>query len=299
MMAYHVPVLLEECLEGLKINSSGIYVDLTFGGGGHSEAILERLGPKGRLIGFDQDADAKKNTPNDERFVLANSNFRFLSQYLQFFGVGRVDGILADLGVSSHQIDVPERGFSHRFSGPLDMRMNEGISRTAEDLLMEAEADELLYIFSKFGEIRNSKTLVSRILEVRGSQSLGTTSELVLAIEPIIRGSRARYLSQVFQALRIAVNEELESLREALSASIDHIKSGGRLVVISYHSLEDRIVKNYIKTGNTEGRQIKDEFGVIDTPFRKVNNKPISPGQEELKRNPRSRSAKLRIAERI
>lgn len=298
-MAYHVPVLLEECLEGLKINSSGIYVDLTFGGGGHSEAILERLGPKGRLIGFDQDADAKKNTPNDERFVLANSNFRFLSQYLQFFGVGRVDGILADLGVSSHQIDVPERGFSHRFSGPLDMRMNEGISRTAEDLLMEAEADELLYIFSKFGEIRNSKTLVSRILEVRGSQSLGTTSELVLAIEPIIRGSRARYLSQVFQALRIAVNEELESLREALSASIDHIKSGGRLVVISYHSLEDRIVKNYIKTGNTEGRQIKDEFGVIDTPFRKVNNKPISPGQEELKRNPRSRSAKLRIAERI
>lgn len=298
-MAYHVPVLLEECLEGLKINSSGIYVDLTFGGGGHSEAILERLGPKGRLIGFDQDADAKKNTPNDERFVLANSNFRFLSQYLQFFGVERVDGILADLGVSSHQIDVPERGFSHRFSGPLDMRMNEGISRTAEDLLMEAEADELLYIFSKFGEIRNSKTLVSRILEVRGSQSLGTTSELVLAIEPIIRGSRARYLSQVFQALRIAVNEELESLREALSASIDHIKSGGRLVVISYHSLEDRIVKNYIKTGNTEGRQIKDEFGVIDTPFRKVNNKPISPGQEELKRNPRSRSAKLRIAERI
>lgn len=298
-MAYHVPVLLEECLEGLKINSSGIYVDLTFGGGGHSEAILERLGPKGRLIGFDQDADAKKNAPNDERFVLANSNFRFLSQYLQFFGVERVDGILADLGVSSHQIDVPERGFSHRFSGPLDMRMNEGISRTAEDLLMEAEADELLYIFSKFGEIRNSKTLVSRILEVRGRQSLGTTSELVLAIEPIIRGSRARYLSQVFQALRIAVNEELESLKEALSASIDHIKSGGRLVVISYHSLEDRIVKNYIKTGNTEGRQIKDEFGVIDTPFRKVNNKPISPGQEELKRNPRSRSAKLRIAERI
>lgn len=298
-MSYHQPVLLEESVEGLNIKEDGIYIDLTFGGGGHSGEILKRLGKKGRLIGFDQDADAGANQIVDERFSLVQANFRFLSKFLEFLEIERVDGILADLGLSSHQIDVPEKGFSHRWSGPLDMRMNEGVERTAEDLLMQSEEAELLEIFSKFGEIRNSRTLARRIVDQREMTSLKTTADLVSMVEPLIRGNRRRYLSQVFQALRIAVNEELKALEEMLEATIAHLNPGGRLVVISYHSLEDRIVKNFIRTGNVEGLLKKDEFGVLLTPLKKINNKPIVPSDSELKINPRSRSAKLRIAERI
>lgn len=298
-MEYHNPVLLEESLSGLNIEPDGVYVDLTFGGGGHSRAILDRLGPKGRLLGFDQDSDAVFNAPKDERFQLVDANFRFLSRFLRYFDLEKVDGILADLGVSSHQIDVPERGFSHRFSGPLDMRMNEGIARNAGDWLRESEKDLLQDIFSRYGEVRNSKTLAEKIVEARKSMPLNTTDDLVKMINPVIRGSRPRYLSQVFQALRIAVNEELVALEEVLTESIIHLKTGGRLVVISYHSLEDRIVKNVIRTGNTDGRIEKDAYGVIYTPFKRINKKPIVPKPEEIAKNPRSRSAKLRIAERL
>nr|MBS0037951.1 16S rRNA (cytosine(1402)-N(4))-methyltransferase RsmH [Saprospiraceae bacterium] len=298
-MEYHNPVLLEESLSGLDIEPDGVYVDLTFGGGGHSRAILDRLGPKGRLLGFDQDKDAVLNTPKDERFQLVDSNFRFLSRFLRYFDLEKVDGILADLGVSSHQIDVPERGFSHRFSGPLDMRMNAGIARNAGDWLRESEKDALQDVFSQYGEVRNSKTLAEKIVEARKSMPLNTTDDLVKMINPVIRGSRPRYLSQVFQALRIAVNEELVALEEVMTDSITHLKSGGRLVIISYHSLEDRIVKNVIRSGNTDGRIEKDAYGVIFTPFKRINKKPIVPKPEEIAKNPRSRSAKLRIAERL
>ncbi|TVR82174.1 MAG: 16S rRNA (cytosine(1402)-N(4))-methyltransferase RsmH [Saprospirales bacterium] len=298
-MSYHQPVLLEESIEGLNIKEEGVYADLTFGGGGHSREILKRLGEAGRLIGFDQDADARSNQLIDDRFGLVQANFRFLSRFLEFLEIEKLDGIIADLGLSSHQIDVPEKGFSHRWSGPLDMRMNEGIERTAQDVLMESDEGELLDIFSKYGEIRNSRMLARRVVAQRKVAGLKTTADLVTMVEPLIRGNRRRYLSQVFQALRIAVNEELKALEEMLEAATYHLRPGGRLVVISYHSLEDRIVKNFIRTGNVEGLLKKDEFGVLLTPFKKIYNKPIVPSDRELKINPRSRSAKLRIAERI
>lgn len=298
-MKYHEPVLLDESLEGLQIKENGIYVDLTFGGGGHSRSILSFLGKEGRLIGFDQDADAVVNVLKDERFRLMESNFRFLARYLDFLGIEKIDGVLADLGLSSHQIDVPEKGFSHRYSGPLDMRMNEGIEKSAADILAEASEENLVEIFSQYGEIRNSRSLARKIVEERQTRIISTTGELVALVESLIRGNRRRYLSQLFQALRIEVNEELRSLEEVLDATIAHLKPGGRLVIISYHSLEDRIVKNFIRSGNIHGRVIKDEYGVAKTPFKKINNKPIVPSAEEIKRNPRSRSAKLRIAERI
>lgn len=298
-MEYHEPVMLEESVEGLNIRPEGIYVDVTFGGGGHSREILSCLGEKGKLIGFDQDPDAAKNAPHDERFFLVQANFRFLSRYLRYLGVEKVDGILADLGVSSHQIDLPEKGFSHRFSGPLDMRMNSGVKQTAESLLKECDKRELQEMFSKYGEVRNAKTLAERIVKARDTVPLKTTADFVEMIGDLVRGPRSRYLSMVFQALRIAVNEELKALEEVMEQSGAHLKVGGRLSVISYHSLEDRIVKNFIRSGNTSGRIDKDEYGVVQTPFKKVTKKPITPTAGEIQRNPRSRSAKLRIAERL
>ena len=298
-MAYHEPVLLNESIEGLAIAPNGVYLDLTFGGGGHSAAILERLGDDGLLIAFDQDADSAQNATADPRFRLVGANFRFFPAWLKFLGLERVDGILADLGLSSHQIDRPEKGFSHKYDGPLDMRMNKELNLTAADILNEWSEEELVSIFSRYGEIRNSKTLAAGIAKGRTSRPLKTSAELVQLVEPIIRGARNRYLSQLFQALRIAVNREMEALEDALGSTADYLKSGGRLSVISYHSLEDRMVKNFIRAGNQAGRIQKDEYGVPMTPFKKINNKPITPAKEEIERNPRSRSAKLRIAERL
>ena len=296
---YHEPVLLVESVDALKINPSGVYVDLTFGGGGHSLEIIKRLEDGGRLIGFDQDEHALKNVLDDRRFQLVASNFRFFGKFLTFLGEEKVDGILADLGISSHQIDVAERGFSYRLDGPLDMRMNSDLELSARDLLMERDVGELQRIFSQYGEIRNAKTLANRIVDRRKPNLLKSSADLLRMIEPVIRGERRKYLSQLFQALRIEVNQEMESLAEMLSQIETHLKPEGRLVVISYHSLEDRLVKNLIKTGNVEGKLKKNAFGVVETPFKIVNKKPIIPSKGEVERNPRSRSAKLRIAERI
>jgi 16S rRNA (cytosine1402-N4)-methyltransferase len=296
---YHEPVLLAESIDALKINPAGVYVDLTFGGGGHSRAVLEKLGKSGRLIGFDQDENAFSNALEDDRFAFVPANFRFFGKFLNFLKEERVDGVLADLGISSHQIDVPERGFSYRLEGPLDMRMNKSLKVSAKELLLERDARELQRIFGEYGEIRNSKTLAEWIVKNRKSHLLKTSGDLVRLIEPVIRGERKRYLSQLFQALRIEVNEEMEALAEMLTQLEAHLKPGGRIVVISYHSLEDRMVKNLFKTGNVEGELIKNAFGVIETPFRIINKKPIIPSTAEIARNPRSRSAKLRIAERI
>ena len=296
---YHEPVLLAECIEALKIEPNGIYVDLTFGGGGHSRAILKELDESGRLIGFDQDENAANNTPDDARFSLMPANFRFLGRFLNFLGLDKVDGILADLGVSSHQIDVPERGFSYRFDGPLDMRMNNELKVDARQVLMEKDAIELQRIFGQYGEIRNSRTLAEWIVKNRKPHLLNSSGDLVKLVEPIIRGDRKRYLSQLFQALRIEVNQEMDALEEMLSQIEMHLKPGGRAVMMSYHSLEDRMVKNLFRAGNVRGELNKNAFGVVQTPFRIISKKPIIPSAEEIRRNPRSRSAKLRIAERI
>ena len=296
---YHEPVLLAECIEALKIKPNGIYVDLTFGGGGHSRAILKELDESGRLIGFDQDENAASNTPDDVRFSLMPANFRFFGRFLNFLGLDKVDGILADLGVSSHQIDVPERGFSYRFDGPLDMRMNNELKVDARQVLMEKDAIELQRIFGQYGEIRNSRTLAEWIVKNRKPHLLNSSGDLVKLVEPIIRGDRKRYLSQLFQALRIEVNQEMDALEEMLSQIEMHLKPGGRAVMMSYHSLEDRMVKNLFRAGNVRGELNKNAFGVVQTPFRIISKKPIIPSAEEIRRNPRSRSAKLRIAERI
>lgn len=293
---YHEPALLAACLEGLSIRPDGSYVDATYGGGGHSKAILKRLGPAGRLMAFDQDEDAGAQVVHDERFTFVRANFRYLSRFLKYHGVDAVDGILADLGISFHQIDEAERGFSYRFNAPLDMRMNRASAKTAAEVVNTYDAAALQRVLGTYGEVRNARTVAQRIEEVRRSQSLQTTGDLVAVLEPLCRGNRNRYLSQVFQALRIEVNDEFGALQEFLEQSLEALKVGGRLVVISYHSLEDRLVKNFFKTGNWSGEPDKDDYGNLIRPLEPVNRRPIVPTEEEVERNPRARSAKLRIA---
>lgn len=297
-MTYHVPVMPKESLEGLAIAENGTFVDATFGGGGHSRLILEALGDKGRLLGFDQDQDALANVPEDERFTFVQHNFRFLRRFLKLYGIRQVDGILADLGVSSHQLDEGSRGFSYRFDHDLDMRMNQSDGATAADLLNTYLEEDLVRIFSEYGEVRNSKTLAAGIVQARQGKSIRTVGDFLSAIDPLIRGSRRKYLSQVFQALRIEVNDEIGALQEFLEQSLEVLKPGGRLVVISYHSLEDRLAKNFLRSGNLKGEQEKDFYGNIYRPFKVITRKALLPTPEEITTNPRARSAKLRVGEK-
>ena len=295
---YHQPALLHECIEGLSINPSGIYADLTFGGGGHSRAIIEKLDATGRLIAFDQDEDALSNAIDDERFTLANENFRYLKNFLRLYKAFPIDGILADLGISSHQIDTPQRGFATRFEGPLDMRMGRKQGVTAAQMINSYPEDKLFSVFKMYGEISNARMLAAKIVEAR-SNPITTTNELKEAIKPCTPlNYESKYLAQVFQAIRIEINDEMGALQAMLKQCADVLKPGGRLVIISYHSLEDRLVKNYIKTGNFEGVVEKDFFGNKLTPLLSITRKPITPSESELKSNPRSRSAKLRIAKK-
>ena len=299
MDAYHIPVLLNESLQGLNIKPGGDYVDATFGGGGHSGKILNRL-EKGRLFAFDQDYDSAKNIIDDNRLFFIMHNFRFLKNFLAYFGVDKVDGILADLGVSSHDFDVAERGFSFRFDGTLDMRMNRNTPKNAGSVINNYSEGDLRKIFRNYGEINNAGKLASVLVASRIGQQINTTKQLLQSISSCIpQKTENKYLAKVFQALRIEVNNEMDVLKEFLLASLDVLKTGARLVVITYHSLEDRLVKNFMKSGNFEGKVEKDFYGNIKTPFKLVNNKVIIPGENELNQNPRSRSAKLRIAEKI
>jgi len=297
--AYHNPVLLHESVNGLINNEQGIYVDVTFGGGGHSRAVLSNLGNDGRLIGFDQDEDAQANVPDDDRFQFVQSNFRFLKNSLRFIGVKQVDGVLADLGVSSHQFDVAERGFSIRSSGRLDMRMGRGATLSAYEVVNTYPEEKLAAIFKKYGELKEAYKLANRINYHRATAPIETTEELVSKIESLARGPKLnRFLAQVFQALRIEVNAEMKALEEMLMQTADVIKPGGKLVVISYHSLEDRIVKRFMKTGNIEGAMEKDFYGNTIRSFTPDKGMPIVPGENEIELNGRARSAKLRIATR-
>ena len=299
-VCYHIPVMLNECMEGLAIKPDGVYVDVTFGGGGHSKEILSRLGKKGTLYGFDQDADAENNIPEDDRFVFVRSNFRYLSNFMRFHGETEIDGLLADLGVSSHHFDDKDRGFSFRFQGMLDMRMNTRSGKTAADILNTYTEEALSTLFYLYGELKNSRKLASVIVKARETKPLETTDEFLALITPYIgKDKEKKMLAQVFQALRIEVNDEMRALREMLQQAMRLLKPGGRLVVMTYHSLEDRLVKNFFKSGNFEGTISQDFFGNIQSPFRLINNKVITPSSEEVEVNPRSRSAKLRIAEKL
>ena len=297
-MMYHNPVLLKESLEGLNVRRGGTYVDFTFGGGGHSAGILEVLG-KGKLIAFDQDPDAAANKPEDKRLLLVRGNFRYVKNYLRFYGIEKIDGALADLGVSSHHFDVAERGFSFRFDSKLDMRMNPEAEQTAEDVLNRYEETGLKNLFYRFGEIRNASHLASAICRWRTRQPLQTSGHLLEAIQDCIPvKNRQKYLARVFQAIRIEVNDELGSLEEMLEDVTGFLREGARLVIITYHSLEDRIVKNYFRSGSSAGKAEKDFYGNTLSPFRLVNRSVIQPQEEEINANPRARSAKLRIAEK-
>ena len=299
MSEYHQPVMLQECMEGLAINPDGVYVDVTFGGGGHSREILKKLSKKGRLLAFDQDADARKNLPDDDRLTFIDQNFRYLKNNCRLQGATSVDGILADLGVSSHQFDKPERGFSIRFDADLDMRMDQGTSLTAKEVINTYSEDKLHKIFGIYGEIKNAKSLAREITMARLNAPIETVSELKLALLKLIpKGKENKYLAQVFQALRIEVNQELEALQEFLEQTVDVLKPGGRLVVMSYHSLEDRLVKNFIAKGKFRGEVEKDFFGNQLKPLEAVTRKAVTAGEEEIKLNNRARSAKLRIAEK-
>ena len=301
---YHIPVLLKESVDGLNIKPDGIYVDVTFGGGGHSKEILSRLGAKGHLYSFDQDADAEQNVKaqglaDDPRFTFVRSNFRYLKNWMRFHEVDHVDGLLADLGVSSHHFDDESRGFSFRFDAPLDMRMNKRASQTAADLLNHAEETKLADIFYIYGELKNARRLAAAITKRRSEKAILTTQDLIEVVGPMIPKDREKKeLAKVFQAIRIEVNHEMDALREMLKGAADVLGEGGRLSIITYHSLEDRIVKNVMKTGNAEGKVSQDFFGRIQSPFMLVNNKVTIPSEEEQQQNPRSRSAKLRIAEK-
>jgi 16S rRNA (cytosine1402-N4)-methyltransferase len=299
MSTYHRAVLLHESLDALAIRPGGIYVDATFGGGGHSWAILGRLGENGRLLAFDQDEDAVANSIDDPRFTLVRQNFRFLKNFLRLHQAIPVDGILADLGVSSHQIDEPARGFSTRFDGPLDMRMNRSAGMTASDLLNGYEEGKLKQIFSAYGEVENSGRLAKTIIAARQEGSIDTIQQLKSAIANCMpKGKEFQYLAKVFQALRIEVNGEMDALKQMLEQAAEVLAPGGRIAVISYHSLEDRIVKNFFRSGNTEGENEKDFFGNLVRPLEPVNRKPIVPGEKEIEENNRARSAKLRIAQK-
>ena len=297
--AYHVPVLLKEVIDGLKIIPSGTYVDCTFGGGGHSKKILENLNDAGKLIVFDQDEDAGKNVPDDERVIFVPHNFRHLQRFLRFHKINKVNGILADLGVSSHQFNEAQRGFSTRFDAALDMRMNQSEKMTAADVLKNFSEEKLHKIFGKYGEVTNSKTLAKTIVEFRKTQPLQTINQFKNSVYPIVKGNPEKYFAQVFQALRIEVNDELNVLKEMLLQSVEVLQEGGRIAVITFHSLEDRIVKNFFKNGNFEDEQNQDLFGnKPKNQLKVITKKPIVPSAEELKQNPRSRSSKLRIAEK-
>ena len=294
---YHIPALLIESIEGLAIKPDGKYVDATFGGGGHSRAILSHLGSAGRLMGMDQDMDARRNSLDDERFTFAHGNFAYLKNFLRFYGFDGVDGILADLGVSFHHFDDVERGFTFRADAPLDMRMNQASSFSAKDLLETYSEERLAEVLYLYGELRQSRRLAAAIMKAR---PLTTTGELVETVRPLLKPTQEKKeLSIVFQALRIEVNGELTALRKLLSQSLEVLNPGGRLAIITYHSLEDRLVKNFMRTGNIEGKQEKDFFGRVNTPWRIITSKVITPSAEEVSQNPRSRSAKLRVAEFI
>ncbi len=297
-MSYHDPVLLKESINALNIKEDGVYVDVTFGGGGHSRMILEKLGAKGHLFGFDQDEDVLPNISENERFTFIHHNFKYLRRFLKLHGVKQVDGILADLGVSSHQLDNAERGFSFRFDADLDMRMNQQGELTAADILNTYDAAALQQVFSLYGEVRNAKTLANAIVEERSQKPITAINELLALLRPLVRGSRNRYLAQVFQALRIEVNDEIGSLKTFLEDALTVLKPGGRFVVISYHSLEDRLVKYFFKSGNFTGEQIKYYYGNILRPFKSITKKALLPSAEEIKKNPRARSAKMRVAEK-
>ncbi len=298
-MNYHQPVLLKESLEALNINPRGIYVDLTFGGGGHARAILNKLG-KGRLIAFDQDADASSNGIDDDRLLFIRGNFRYMKNFLRYHEIDAVDGLFADLGVSSHQFDVPGRGFSYRFDDRLDMRMNQEAPFTATDLLARYDQDALTRVFADYGELKNASRIAAVIIRARQEEKLETSGDLLSVIEPLITAkNRNKILSRVFQALRIEVNDELNALKELLIQSVDTLKKGGRLVIIAYHSLEDRLVKNFTRSGNFEGTIEKDLYGRSGQPLQPLSRSVITPGEEEVRRNPRARSAKMRVAEKL
>ena len=297
---YHIPVLLHEVIDGLAIKPDGIYVDCTFGGGGHSKAILEKLGNNGKLFAFDQDADAKRNLPNDERIVFVPHNFRHLQRFLRLNGVQLVDGIMADLGVSSHQFDEADRGFSTRFEGDMDMRMDQRQELTAFNVVNNYSEQQLHKMFEQYGEVTNSKTLAKTIVSARKSVSLKTISHFKMALQPVVKGNPHKYFAQVFQALRIEVNDELGALKELLEQSPSVLKKGGRLAIISFHSLEDRLVKNYFKRGAFEEIESHPfENNPVQHQLIPVTKKPVLPGKEECKMNPRAGSAKLRVAEKL
>lgn len=296
---YHKPVLLEETVDGLDIQPDGIYADMTFGGGGHSREILSRLGPDGHLYSFDQDLDAMKGAFDDERFTFVRSNFRFLQNWMEYYQVEGLDGIMADLGVSSHHLDAGERGFSFRYDAPLDMRMNQTGQLTAEQILAEYKEEQLADIFYLYGEMKNSRKLAATIVKARQQGDIKTTGQFADLVRPLLgRDREKKDLAKVFQALRIEVNGEMKALRQMLNAAIEVLKPGGRLVVLTYHSLEDRMVKNIMKSGNPEGKNEQDFFGNTLSPLRPIG-KVVVPSAEEQAENPRSRSAKLRIAEKI
>lgn len=297
---YHVPVLLQESVDGLDIQPGGIYIDVTFGGGGHSKEILSRISGGGHLYSFDQDADAERNVVPHEDFTFVCSNFRYLKNWMRYYGVDGIDGLLADLGVSSHHFDDETRGFSFRYEdAPLDMRMNKRAGKTAADIVNDYEEEELADIFYLYGELKNSRRIASTLAKTRAEKRIETTTDFIKAVEPLFKREREKKdMAKLFQALRIEVNHEMDALKEMLKSATKLLKPGGRLSVITYHSLEDRIVKNVMKSGNPEGKITQDFFGRIETPFKLINNKVIVPSQEEQERNPRSRSAKLRIAEK-
>jgi len=296
---YHIPVLRDACVDGLKLKPDGIYVDATFGGGGHSRAILEELGSKGKLIGFDQDKDAQENTIDDDRFQLIPENFRYLKRFLKFHGYTEVDGILADFGVSSHQFNVPDRGFSIRYDAELDMRMDQSQALTAKQIINEYPEDKLIQIIRQYAELKMAPKLVATILSARAEQPIETTFQLNDILEPYLPKTKSnKFLAQIYQALRIQVNQELEALKEFLKQSVEVLKPGGRLCLMSYHSLEDRLVKHFIRSGNFDDDIQKDFYGNVQRPLKKVG-KLIVPDQKEILENSRSRSARLRIAEKL
>ena len=297
--SYHIPVMLHETVEGLGIHHDGVYVDLTFGGGGHSREIMRHLGERGHLYGFDQDLDAMKGALDDPRFTFVRSNFRFLKNWMLYYGQEQVDGIVADLGVSSHHLDTADRGFSFRYDAPLDMRMNQKATLTAEAILQTYSEQQLADVLYLYGELKNSRQLAAALVKARAQKNLHTTGDLEQTLAPLMRGAREKKdLAKVFQALRIEVNGELRALREMLNAAAELLRPGGRLVVLTYHSLEDRMVKNMVRTGNVEGKAETDLFGHVDAPLHAVTRSVVTPSAEELAQNPRSRSAKLRIAEK-
>lgn len=296
---YHVPVLLNESIEGLNVKEGGTYVDVTFGGGGHSRAILQKLGGSGHLYSFDQDADAERNIIDQPNFTFVRSNFRYLKNWMRYYGVEHVDGILADLGVSSHHFDDETRGFSFRFNAPLDMRMNKRAGKTAADILNNYSEEQLADVFYLYGELRNARRIAAAVAKARQEKPINMTSDLEQAVGSLFKREREKKdTARLFQALRIEVNQEMSALKEMLLAATEVLGVGGRLSVITYHSLEDRLVKNVMRCGNAEGKLHQDFFGRIETPFRLINNKVITPTAEEQAANPRSRSAKLRIAEK-